>query len=89
MFDLYIFVSVEPSWEEIEDELVGIIDHVVLQSGDIVRVDHGKIEPSRATLPHITLNDEIVVVAKDIIKQVHNSFYTICLLIDLSSLLPL
>lgn len=79
----------EPSWEEIEDELVGIIDHVVLQSGDIVRVDHDKIEPSRATLPHITLDDEIVVVAKDIIKQVHNSFYTICLLIDLSSLLPL
>ncbi|XP_073385492.1 uncharacterized protein [Physcomitrium patens] len=65
--------SVEPSWEEIEDELVGIIDHVVLQSGDIVRVDHGKIEPSRATLPHITLDDEIVVVAKDIIKQVVQS----------------
>jgi len=57
------------------DQLIGIIDYIVIQSQGIVRVDSNKIDPSKAILPHMKLDDEIVVVAKQIIIQVFFKSY--------------
>ena len=66
----FYLYSTEPSFKEFEDQFTSLIDYIVAQSQGIVRVDSNKIEPSRAILPHIKLDDEIVIVAKDIIRQV-------------------
>lgn len=66
----FIVYSTDPTFQEMENQFIAIIDHIVVQSQGIVRVDSMKVDPSRAILPHIKLDDELVIVAKDIVSQV-------------------
>lgn len=69
---LYLFGSVVPSFKEIEDALVGMIDHMVAQGSGIVGIDENKSEAAKQILAHISSDDEIVKITKHLIKEVIN-----------------
>lgn len=61
-----------PTFQELEDHLVGIVTYLVSQGGGILRADQEYLEPSKRILMHIDNKDEIVNIAKDFIRQVND-----------------
>ena len=71
---MYLFGSVVPSMQEMEDALIGIIDHMVTQGNGIVAIDENKLEAAKKILAHISSDDEIVKITKHLIKEVLNKY---------------
>jgi hypothetical protein len=60
--------------QEMEDALIGIIDHMVTQGNGIVAIDENKLEAAKKILAHISSDDEIVKITKHLIKEVLNKY---------------
>jgi hypothetical protein len=60
--------------QEMEDALIGIIDHMVTQGNGIVAIDENKSEAAKKILAHISSDDEIVKITKHLIKEVLNKY---------------
>jgi hypothetical protein len=70
MIKLIFLISCDPSFEEIVDALLRVIDWAVFESSGFMRVDSDHVEPALRTLQHMTIEDELVLVAKNYIRQV-------------------
>ncbi|KAJ7214742.1 hypothetical protein O6H91_Y473500 [Diphasiastrum complanatum] len=56
--------SVDPSFEELQADLLEVLDFAVSQGSGFLRVDAEKVEPSQRMLLAVTEEDELVKVAK-------------------------
>ena len=65
--------------QEMEDALIGIIDHMVAQGNGIVAIDENKSEAAKKILAHISSDDEIVKITKHLIKEVLNKYFPLVL----------
>ncbi|KAL3693679.1 hypothetical protein R1sor_007330 [Riccia sorocarpa] len=62
--------SCEPTFEEIAESLLRVVDWSVYESSGFLRVDSEHIDPSMRTLPHVVLEDELVQVSKNYLRQI-------------------
>ncbi|BFI29560.1 dynein axonemal heavy chain [Marchantia polymorpha subsp. ruderalis] len=62
--------SCEPTFEELAESLLRVVDWSVYESSGFMRVDSDHIDPSMRTMPHMVLEDELVQVAKNYLRQI-------------------
>jgi hypothetical protein len=80
--------SVVPTSQDLEDLLLQIVEYSVTEGAGILRADQELLEPSKRILPHMLHADEMLLVAKDVIRQVLFLNQQSCLFWVMQSLVP-